>query len=111
MSTLQSTDFLQIADSLLKRGQSFDEISIQLRQHGAPENLLQEIIEHIKTLKLTRKRNSGFLCCGIGVVLLVAGCMLTLVLFNSGNMKMAMYSLTTIGVIFTLKGLVDLMGW
>lgn len=111
MSTFQSNDFLTMADSLKKKGFNYDEITIQLRQHGAPDNLLQEIIERVKSMSLLRKRNSGFLCCGIGVALLVVGCMLTLLLFSSGNIKFVMYGLTTIGVIFTLKGLADLMGW
>ncbi|MGB3005198.1 MAG: hypothetical protein WBC06_01730 [Chitinophagaceae bacterium] len=111
MNTFDSNDFLTIADSLKKKGLNYEEITLQLRQHGAPDNLLQETIDRIKSLSLLRKRNSGFLCCGIGVVLLVVGCMLTLLLFSNGNIKFVMYGLTTIGVIFTLKGLVDLMGW
>ncbi len=84
----------------------------QLKEKGAPENLLQEALHHLKQLRLTRKRNNGFTCCGIGVALLVIGCMLTVLLYTSGgDIKWAMYGLTSLGVVFTMKGLVDIMGW
>ena len=112
MNSAQPAEFLHLASSLQKRGFNFDEISLQLRQQGAPENLLQDIIQQLKNLHLTRKRNNGFVCCGVGVTLLVIGCMLTLFLYGSGgSIKFAMYGLTSIGVVFTLKGLADLMGW
>lgn len=105
-------ELIQKASLLQQQGLSHDEITLQLRQQGAPENLLQEIVGELKKIKLLRKRNTGFACCSIGVVLLVVGCMLTLFLYDSGaSIKFAMYGLTTIGVIFSMKGLVDIMGW
>lgn len=89
-----------------------EQITVQLKEKGVPENLLQEAIHHLKQLRLNRKRNTGFACCGIGVALLVIGCMITIMLYSSGgDIKWAMYGLTSLGVIFTLKGLVDLLGW
>lgn len=112
MNTVQSNDYLHIANSLQKQGLSYEQISLQLREQGAPDNLLQEVIQQLKTLRITRKRNTGFACCGIGVALLIIGCILTILLYGSGgDIKLAMYGLTTIGVIFTLKGLADIMGW
>lgn len=112
MNTHSPDELIQIASSLQKRGFNQEEITLQLRQQGAPENLLQEIIGELKKIKLLRKRNTGFACCSIGVVMLVVGCMLTLFLYDSGaSIKFAMYGLTTIGVIFSVKGLVDIMGW
>lgn len=100
------------AHSLLKRGFSTAEIFSALREKGAPELQVQEIIDKVKDLHFTRKRKSGFLCCGVGVFLLVFGCLLTIFLYQSGSgIKFAMYGLTAIGVGFTLKGLVDLIGW
>jgi hypothetical protein len=38
--------------------------------------------------------------------------MLTLMLYNSGgNIRLVMYGLTSIGVGFAIKGLIDLLGW
>lgn len=112
MNHNQPGNFLQIASSLQKQGFNDDQITLQLREQGAPDNLLQEVIQQLKTLRITRKRNTGFACCGIGVALLIIGCMLTILLYGSGgDIKLAMYGLTTIGVIFTLKGLADIMGW
>lgn len=112
METSQPDYFLQVANSLNQKGLSIDEISMQLRQLGAPEHLLLEIIMQIKSLRLTKKRNIGFIYCGVGVALLVIGCMLTIFLYHSGgNIKFALYGLTILGVVITLKGLADLMGW
>jgi len=112
MNTVQHSEFLHFANSLQQRGLSYDEITLQLKEKGATENLLQETIQQLKNLRLIKKRNTGFTCCGIGVALLIVGCMLTILLYSSGgDIKWAMYSLTTIGVIFTIKGMADIMGW
>lgn len=112
MESVQLTEWWHLASSLQKRGFNSEEISSQLRDKGAPENLLSDIITKVKDLHFTRKRNTGFVCCGIGVFLLIAGCMLTFVLYSSGdNIRYAMYGMTTVGVVFSLKGLADIMGW
>ncbi|MBL7744537.1 MAG: hypothetical protein JNN00_13790 [Chitinophagaceae bacterium] len=112
MNYVENNDLLNLAHSLQKSGLNYDEISLQLREKGAPETLLQEIIEKVKSVRFLRKRKTGFLCCGVGVALLIIGCMITLLLYSSGSdIKFAMYGLTTIGVVFTFKGLIDIMGW
>lgn len=112
MSTIQSIELIQLANSLYKRGFNDTEVSVQLREKGAAESILYDIIQQVKKLRLSRKRKSGFICCGIGVFLLVFGCLFSLFLYqNGGNIRLAMYGLTSLGVIFTLKGLADLMGW
>jgi hypothetical protein len=111
MEPVQPTGFLHLAASLHKQGLNMDEISVQLRQQGAPENSLQDIIRQLKDLRFAKKRNTGFLCCGIGVFLIVFGCLLSLFLYSSGNIRFAMYGLTSIGVVFTMKGLIDILGW
>jgi hypothetical protein len=112
MNTAQPAEYLQDAVHLQKKGWSLDEIKNHLLKNGTPENILQEVITQLKFLRDARKRKSGFICCGIGVGLLVIGCMFTLMLYGSGNsMRIALYGLTTLGVIVLLKGLADLMGW
>ncbi|MBL7748149.1 MAG: hypothetical protein JNM19_12010 [Chitinophagaceae bacterium] len=112
MNAVNYNEWLQFADNLHKRGFNYDEISSQLLAKGTPENLLQEIIDKIKSIRLTRKRKSGFICCGVGVTLLVVGCLAALLFYQSeSTVRFAMYGLTTIGVLFSLKGLADIMGW
>lgn len=112
MQPLQSNDLLLLADSLQKRGHNFEDIMLKLRDNGAAENVITETIEKLKALRMDRKRQAGFIFCGIGVFLLVASCLITFLLFNyGGNIRWVMYGLTSLGVIVTLKGLVDLFGW
>ena len=111
MESIHLSGFSTLANSLYKKGETFTEISMQLRLNGAPENVLEDIIGQLKKIHFSKKRNSGFLCCGIGVALIVAGCLLALLLYSSGNIRFAMYGLTSVGVLLTLKGLADLMGW
>ncbi|HEX4876498.1 MAG TPA: hypothetical protein VFV31_07470 [Chitinophagaceae bacterium] len=112
MSTNPFNELIQLATSLQQKGLSTDEITLQLRQKGTPENLLEEIIAELKKIRLTQKRNSGFIWCAIGATLMALGFVFTLFLFNNtGGMRFAMYGLTTIGVGFTIKGLSDIMGW
>jgi hypothetical protein len=110
MRSVENNEIVLFAKSLKKRNSSYHEISMQLLEKGISEKLVMEIIENLKTQHNQQKRSIGFACCGIGVTLLVAGCMLTLFLFNSGSsIKFAMYGLTTIGVVLTIKGLIDIM--
>lgn len=98
--------------SLLKRGFTTSDLFAELRGQGAPESHLQEIIDKVKEIYYERKRKSGFLCCGVGVFLLVFGCLLTIFLLQAGGgIRFALYGVTTIGVGFTIKGLIDLIGW
>jgi hypothetical protein len=112
MESIHYTEWWLIANTLQKQGLNSDEITTQLRDKGAPENLLSEIITKIKELHLSQKRNKGFVLCGIGVFLLIVGCLLTFVLFTSGdNIRYVMYGLTSIGVVCAIKGLANITGW
>lgn len=112
MDTVQTPELFQLANSLYRRGFNDEEVSLELRQKGAAENVLRDIIQQVKNFRFTKRRKSGFFCCSAGIILLVAGCMLTLFLFNNGgNIKLVMYGLTSLGVAFTIKGMIDLLGW
>ena len=112
MTHIETAELIQFASSLQRDGHNYEEISLQLREKGATDTLLQEIIEKVKSIRLSKRRKSGFTYCTIGVSLLVIGCMITLFLYTSGHdIKIAMYGLTTLGIIFTFKGLVDIFGW
>lgn len=112
MNLNPGTELADLAYSLYRRGCNDEEVKMELQQKGAAAGLLQEIITQVKQLRSARRRSTGFFCCGLGVFLLVAGCMLTFFLYNNGgDIRMVMYGLTTIGVGFTIKGMIDLLGW
>lgn len=108
MDTTLPADLFSHAIALYKKGLTDNEVISRLREKGAEENILTEIIRKVK---ISRKRNSGFIFCGIGVFLLVTGCLFALLLFNSGNIKFVLYGLTILGLGLTIKGLIDLLGW
>lgn len=112
MDAIHSSELFQLAHSLYSRGCNDEEVTVQLREKGAAETLLHDIIEQVKKFRLSKRRSTGFACCGIGILLLVVGCMLTFFLYNNGgNIRFAMYGLTSLGVVFTIKGMIDLLGW
>lgn len=112
MNHPDANELFRLADRLQKRGLAYEEISLELKQKGADDSLLSEVIEKAKSLRFRRRRKSGFACCGIGVTLLVAGCIVALFLYNSGyDIRFAMYGLTVLGLVLLFKGMVDLLGW
>jgi len=112
MQTSPGTEWTQQVLSMHKKGHSDEEILVRLRSMGAIESRIRETLQQVKTHLSIRRRNNGFLCCGLGVLLLVVGCMFTLFLFNNGgNIRLVMYGVTSIGLVITLKGMIDLLGW
>lgn len=112
MSLVLPAELLQLAQHLYSRGLSDSEVTTALQQKGAPDNMLNEVINQVKKIRADKRRNRGFAWCGVGVTLLVLGCMLTFAFTgNHTQMRVVMYGLTTIGVFVTLKGLIDLLGW
>jgi hypothetical protein len=112
MNNEQPESILQLATRLFNEGNSAEEISTQLRNKGIKDNLLQQALDEVKKLRYTRRRNTGFIWCGIGIFLLVSGCMLAFIQFSNGqNIRFAMYGLTSIGVVIMIKGLIDVFGW
>lgn len=112
MSLLHQAEWVQMARSLYRKGFNDEEVSMQLREKGVAETMLQEIIWQVKKLRSSKKKKLGFIFCGIGIFFLIAGCMFTFLLYNSSsNIRPVMYGLTGIGLVFTIKGMIDLLGW
>ena len=112
MDSKQPESLLQLAISLSRKGFSTEEIATQLRINGAADNLVQQAIDEVKQLRLARRKHTGFIWCGIGTFLLVSGCMITFIQYSNGqNIRIAMYGMTSVGVVAIIKGLIDLFGW
>ena len=112
MDSKQPESLLQLAISLSRKGFNTEEIATQLRINGAADNLVQQAIDEIKQLRLARRKHTGFIWCGIGTFLLVSGCMITFIQYSNGqNIRIAMYGMTSVGVVAIIKGLIDLFGW
>ncbi len=112
MDNEQPESLLQLAVGLSRKGYTTEEIATQLRVKGAADNLVQQAIDEVEKSRLNRKRHTGFIWCGIGTFLLVSGCMITFLQYSNGqNIRIAMYGMTSVGVVAIIKGLIDLFGW
>lgn len=57
MSLLHQAEWVQMARSLCRKGFNDEEVSMQLREKGVAETMLQEIIWQVKKLRSSKKRN------------------------------------------------------
>jgi len=111
-STINSNLLLQQAEQLKKDGYSIEKIIDKLQSNGTSLDAIQEIKTTLLQQQIQKKRFTGFIWVGAGIFLLSFGFVLTLLLFDAGvNFDMAMYGLTILGIICTLKGIVNIMGW
>ena len=112
MNSEQPDALQELAINLFNQGYTTEEISTRLRSKGASDNLLQQALSVIKAIRITKRRNKGFIWCAIGSFLLVAGCMLTFIQHNNGeSIRIALYGFTSVGVLIIMKGLIDVLGW
>jgi hypothetical protein len=104
--------FLNIAAKQSERGIENHHIETNLKEAGAPDEIIIIIVNRLKFLHYLKRKKRGFKLVLLGSVLLVSGFIITLLLFHSGNsINYAMYGLTIAGISFLLWGMIDLMGW
>lgn len=112
MNAALSPQQMSIAQSFLKKNCSFEQIRSELQKQNINDSSLNEIINYVKGFRIRKKRNRGFIFTGIGVTLLTLGFLLTMILINLGvNHNLALYGLTSIGIVFVMTGMIDILGW
>lgn len=110
MDAVNLQDCLNKVMSWKRESLNTEQITERLLQSGIPQNLAEETLSEWKKIRNEKKRNSGFIYSGIGIVLLSTGFLFTLLLFNnSGSYHFALYGLTMLGIILVFKGMIDLM--
>lgn len=112
MSALQLQDWLTEAFSLHSQGHALEDIFHKLREKGLSETFIPELRERFRKALLSRKRARGMKFIGLGSLLLVAGFLIAILSFmKDDNFRIALYGLTSVGIILVLKGVVDFTGW
>jgi len=104
--------YLTQANQLVEEGKEFETIRTHLAASGADELTVDTIISQIKSLSYLKRRKRGFLLGAIGSLMLITGFILTVIFYHSGiSIHYVMYSMTSIGVILLIAGLVEVIGW
>ncbi|TND00367.1 MAG: hypothetical protein FD123_4386 [Bacteroidetes bacterium] len=97
---------------LLSRGHSTQELRDFLSGKGLDDDVSERLIKQAKTIRMIKSRKTGMVLLAIGSIFLLGGFIVTAVLFHSGtSVNYAMYTLTTIGILLLMIGLVKVMGW
>ncbi len=103
---------LNEAAELIAKGKEPDFVKEKLAAYGLDENAISSILHQIKSKRFLIRRKRGFLLGLIGSLLLFVGFILTVVFFHAGiSIHFVMYSMTSIGALLLVLGLVEVLGW
>jgi hypothetical protein len=97
----------QIARQLVSEGHEWDGIREKLQQTGLSEEKASEIVNLLKSEKITRNRNRGLTLLMIGAAICLFSMIYT---FAFGHSYTMLYGLTMVGVSLCFAGLVCIMG-
>lgn len=104
--------FMEVASRMINEGSDTDKVKSNLLSLGADEVMVETIIRQAKALRHLKRRKRGFLIGTIGSILLVVGFFLTVIFYHYGiNFNFVMYSMTSVGVILLMIGLIEIIGW
>jgi hypothetical protein len=93
-------------------GLAASQIETRLEQMQLPQDHFHFVLQEWKRLRITKKRDAGFIWTGVGGTIMLISFLLSLVLFQQGaNFMYVLYSLTFIGIGIVFKGLIDILGW
>jgi len=97
----------QIARQLMSEGHEWDGIKEKLQQTGLSEDKASEIVNLLKSEKITRNRNRGLTLLLVGAAICLFSMIYT---FAFGHSYTMLYGLTMVGVSLCFAGLVCIMG-
>ena len=111
-TTVNLEVLLEDAKKLFEQGKETDLIRHSLETKGADKETIDTVINQIKSLSYLKRRKRGFMLGLAGSVLLIIGFVLTVVFFHANvSIHFVMYSMTSIGAILLMAGLVEIIGW
>ena len=100
-----------LANQYYASGISFQDIKEKLIERFRDEGLVNEVVDEIRSEIYAQKRKEGISIIGIGLVLILAGFIITCFNYHSNqSVSLAMYGLTTLGIIIAFAGLYKIMG-
>jgi len=100
-----------LANQYYASGIPFQDIREKLIERFRNEELVNEVVDEVRSEIYAQKRKEGTSIIGIGLMLILAGFIITCFNYHSNqSVSMAMYGLTTIGIIVVFVGLYKIMG-
>ncbi len=112
MDAVNMEQYLAKITQLRKQGWDSAEISISLKEQNLPEAKVDQLMEEWKKWRAARKRNQGFICCFVGMAMLVLSFIVSVMLFYAEqNISLSLYGITFAGLCLTFRGMVSIMGW
>jgi hypothetical protein len=103
---------METASRMLDEGKNPNHIREHLLASGAPPEHIETVVKQVKTRIYLKRRKRGFILGAAGSLLLVIGFILTVVFYHSGvSIHVVMYSMTSLGAILLVAGMVDFIGW
>jgi hypothetical protein len=104
-------DLFVEAKSLWDNGTSFNEIESVFLKNGVDEYIVKEIIKKLADYKNNKRLILGFKLIGIGAVILIISCILTIIKgYSNAQFTFVLYGLTSLGTCFIISGFILVFG-
>lgn len=104
-------DHINFAKSLWEEGHAHDRIILELSRRGLQNELIDEVLEHLKKFRYAKRRNRGMNLLAVGCVCLLLGFLCTLfVSYSDVTFQYSLYGFTLIGITLVIIGVADIMG-
>lgn len=112
MNTATTETCLTSAQSWLAEGKSFDEIQALLNDTGLSAEDVDSVMKQVKDQRYESQRRKGLPLIGIGAMLCVLGCVVTILTTDAGGagFHFALYGMTGLGATTIMGGLALVFG-
>ncbi len=104
-------ELAELAEQSYARQYDFEKITEVLLAKHNDEAMVYAVVKKLKSDHYAKHRKEGLVILGIGLVLILAGFLITCVNFHSNkSFTFAMYGLTSLGLIVVFVGLYKIVG-
>ena len=104
-------ELYSLANQYYASGIPFDEIRKKLTDRYKDTQLVNEVVDLVRSEIYEQKRKEGTSILAIGLILILTGFVITCFNYHSNqSVTFAMYGLTTAGIVVVFAGLYKIMG-
>ncbi|MBK7665941.1 MAG: hypothetical protein IPJ32_00520 [Sphingobacteriaceae bacterium] len=104
-------ELVELANEFYARQYDFEKITEILLEKHNDEAMVYAVVKKVKSDHYAKHRKEGLVILGIGLVVILAGFLITCFNFHSNkSFTMAMYGLTSLGLVIVFVGLYKIVG-